>query len=188
MSINLVDTIRKNLGYSEMHKVDPNIQEVKTDERSFGANSIAQAAIPAILCGLYNESQSEDPEDRKLWENNDAKWMEYLFGDKKKEVIQKIADYAGSNPETIEHEMEHIAHEAVRVIQQNVADKNDPNAIRNFLTGQRDTILLYLPASLQIGTLLNNSAMDDRTNKMEGPVSSFMHKIEKQFNSTEQNH
>jgi hypothetical protein len=29
-----------------------------------------------------------------------------------------------------------------------------------------------------MGDLLNDEALDDRTNKMEGPISNFMHKIE----------
>jgi hypothetical protein len=37
---------------------------------------------------------------------------------------------------------------------------------------------VHLPAAMQLGYLLNDNAMDDRTNKMEGPVSSFMHTIE----------
>ena len=36
-------------------------------------------------------------------------------------------------------------------------------------------------AALHLGKLLDNPNMDDRTNKMEGPVSSFMHKIENIF-------
>ena len=46
------------------------------------------------------------------------------------------------------------------------------------MSGQRHNILVYLPAALQLGDLLNDNAMDDRTNKMEGPVSNFMHNIE----------
>jgi len=34
---------------------------------------------------------------------------------------------------------------------------------------------------LQIGKLLNDSTLDDRTNKMEGPISGLMHAIEKKF-------
>jgi hypothetical protein len=35
-----------------------------------------------------------------------------------------------------------------------------------------------LPPALQMGDLLNDNTMDDRTNKMEGPISSMMHSIE----------
>jgi hypothetical protein len=32
-----------------------------------------------------------------------------------------------------------------------------------------------------MGYLLGDESMDDRTNKMEGPISSFMHTIEDKF-------
>jgi hypothetical protein len=40
---------------------------------------------------------------------------------------------------------------------------------------------LYLPAALQIGQLLANDDLDDRTHKMEGPISNLMHSFEKRF-------
>ena len=43
---------------------------------------------------------------------------------------------------------------------------------------QRNNILPYLPAALQTGKLLNENTLDDRTNKMKGPVSNFVHSIE----------
>ena len=50
--------------------------------------------------------------------------------------------------------------------------------IKTFMGNHRHNILVYLPAALQAGYLLDDNAIDDRTNKMEGPVSSFMHSIE----------
>jgi hypothetical protein len=34
---------------------------------------------------------------------------------------------------------------------------------------------------MKMGDILNDEALDDRTNKMEGPVSGFMHRIENQL-------
>jgi hypothetical protein len=50
--------------------------------------------------------------------------------------------------------------------------------VRNYMNSQRHNILVYLPAALNIGDVLNDEGLDDKTNKMEGPVSNFMHKIE----------
>ena len=50
--------------------------------------------------------------------------------------------------------------------------------IRLFMSSQRHNILVHLPAALQLGDFLHDNAMDDRTNKMEGPVSNVMHTIE----------
>jgi hypothetical protein len=46
------------------------------------------------------------------------------------------------------------------------------------MNDQRHQVLVYLPAPLQLGDLIHDESLDDRTNKMEGPVSNFMHKIE----------
>jgi len=32
-----------------------------------------------------------------------------------------------------------------------------------------------------MGDILNDDTLDDRTNKMEGPISNFMHSIENKF-------
>ena len=49
--------------------------------------------------------------------------------------------------------------------------------VKTYFSGQKNNILLYLPAVLNIGELLNDSTLDDKTNKMEGPLSSLMQNI-----------
>jgi len=179
---NLIEIIRKNLGYNELNKIDPNTQDVQSEVKIHGTDSLAQAAVPAILCGLYNHLQ--DPNAATLiLEGDSVNWLDTIFGDKKKEVIDQIADYASTSVTAAKQESEHIANEAVRIVRQGIPDKTNFNAVQAFVTANKNDTLLYLPASLQLGYLLNNNNLDDRTNKMEGPVSSFMHKIEKQFNS-----
>jgi hypothetical protein len=46
------------------------------------------------------------------------------------------------------------------------------------MNSQRHSILSHLPAAMKMGDVLNEETFDDRTNKMEGPVSSFLHRIE----------
>lgn len=187
MIANLVESIQKNLGYEQLHKVDPNIQDVSGEVKSFGIDSIAQAAIPAVLCGLDNFIQSNNASMAVLGgTNSPAKPIPLIFGNKEEELIGKIADYAGSTVQTTDKEVEHIANEAIRLIKQAIPGE-DINAARTLLANQHDNFLLYLPASLQIGYLLNKNSLDDRTHKMEGPVSTLMHKIEKTFNSSESN-
>jgi hypothetical protein len=83
--------------------------------------------------------------------------------------------------------MQHIASESVRVVREHISDLHNENEIAAFVAHHKQEVLLYLPASLQLGVLLGNNNLDDRTNKMEGPVSSLMHRIERQFNSSENN-
>ena len=71
--------------------------------------------------------------------------------------------------------MENIADEAVNNVRTSAGTKSSFEGLRTFMEGQRHNILVYLPPALKIGDILNDEAMDDRTNKMEGPVSGFMH-------------
>jgi hypothetical protein len=81
--------------------------------------------------------------------------------------------------------MELIAREAIKVINENISTHTSDEAVKTFLIDQRNNILVYIPAGLQIGKVLHDNTIDDRTNKMEGPVSSNMHWLEKLFPSTD---
>jgi hypothetical protein len=66
----------------------------------------------------------------------------------------------------------------------NAADaggNNETATIQKILVSQRHNILTYLPPEMQLGKALQDNSMDDRTNKMEGPVSDLMHFFEKVF-------
>ena len=74
--------------------------------------------------------------------------------------------------------MEEVAQHAVSVVKENISKEESDSAVRQFLIDQRNNILVYLPAELQLGNVLDDNTLDDRTNKMEGPVSGFMHRVE----------
>ena len=71
---NLVESIQKNLGYAKLYKVDPNTQDIDEKEKSFGNNSLAQAGIPAVLCGLFNYILRPEGDSLTLLPEN-AKWL-----------------------------------------------------------------------------------------------------------------
>jgi hypothetical protein len=178
---NLVEAIQKNLGFQELDRVDPNTQEVPGNETTFGAHSLAQAAIPAILSGLYAFIEKKDGYEL-IKEGKSNSWMDTIFGIRKNELNQKISSYALVSPTFAALETEHIANEAVRLVREWISNKNDFYDVNDIASAQKQLTLHYLPASLQIGYLLGNNNLDDRTNKMEGPVSNLMHAIENQFN------
>jgi len=120
-----------------------------------------------------------------ILDGDSVNWLATIFGNKKDQIIDKIATYAKSTPTAAKQEAEHIANEAVRVVRQNISDHENFTTVQAFVKDNRNDTLKFLPASLQLGDLLNNNNIDDRTNKMEGPVSDFMHKLEKTFNSNE---
>ena len=180
---NLIETIQKNLGYQSLNKIDPNTQEVTEENKTFGSYSLAQAAIPAVLIGVYDFLEKKEGYNT-IKEGGNINWMDILFGNKKVEFNKKIAGYASVSPESAAQENEHIANEAVRLVQKWIKEGKDFQQTNEMAKSQKQETLHYLPAALQIGYLLGNNNIDDRTNKMEGPISNFMHAIEKQFNQS----
>lgn len=77
--------------------------------------------------------------------------------------------------------MEVIANETVKVVKNILGSGCLDKRSKNLFQRAKNNILLYLPAVLNIGELLNDSTLDDKTNKMEGPLSSLMQNIGSAF-------
>ena len=73
--------------------------------------------------------------------------------------------------------------EAANIIRTNAAGVKTAAAddVISYMKDQRNNILHYLPAALQLGALLDDDTLDDHTHKMDGPISGLMHSIEKAF-------
>lgn len=178
MITNIVETVQKNLGYPPLQKVDPNSQEVKHSEERSSPEKLAQSAITAVLAGLVKFGRSDIGANYLVSGGTKQNWLELIFAGKRSEAVDKVAHYSNTSvPETTEH-MQKIANEAVKLIHDSIGNKETPEKIKTYMKGQRHNILLYLPAAMQLGDLLNDDTLDDRTNKMEGPISNFMHTIE----------
>lgn len=189
MAANLVETIQKNLGYPELRKIDPNTQVVKDEKTSIDPQHLGQAAIPAVLLGLYKYGNTEQGSLNLLNENASTNWMDLFFTDKKGEVISKVASYSGVSNQNASNSMDQIASEAVKIIGQQTSDDATFANVKSYVSQQRSNILLYLPAELQLSTIIDDNTLDDRTNKMEGPMSNAVHFIENLFSgsTTEKN-
>jgi hypothetical protein len=179
--MNILETVQKNLGYNSLEKIDPNTQD--TRQNALGSTALAQAGIPAVLLGLYNRLET-NPDISVLDPDQKGSMLENIFGKSSNAVISRINDYSRLRDKLSGQELEHIAREAARVIREKIGADAAPSAIRNFVARNKPDVLLYLPPALDLGTLLKNNTLDDRTGKMEGPVSSLMHNLEKSFNSS----
>jgi hypothetical protein len=179
--MNIIETIQKNLGFTVLQKIDPNTQETADQGTAIGNGALAQAGIPAILLGIYNRLES-DPAFWVLEQEGDL--LGKIFGKSKNVVVSKIAEYSKNNDQHSVQQLEHIASESLRVLKDSLGNKTDENSIRSFVSKNKPDILLYLPPSLELGKVFQNNNLDDRTGKMEGPVSSFMRNVEKAFNSS----
>jgi hypothetical protein len=182
--MNILETIQKNLGYNSLEKIDPNTQD--TRQNALGSTALAQAGIPAVLLGLFNRLEI-NPDISVLDPDQKGSMLENIFGKSTNAVINRIDDYSKLRDKLGGQELEHLAREAVRVVREKIGAHAAPSAIRNFVARNKPDVLLYLPPALDLGTLLKNNSLDDRTGKMEGPVSSLMHNLEKSFNSSNGN-
>ncbi len=165
MAINLVEEIQKSLGWPALQKIDPNTQEVKKPENVSAADYLGQAAIPAVLLGLYKFSGNKEGNAAIVSGSLSDNLLERVFGNTKEEVVQSVAEYTGNTNEYTAENMELIAGEAIRIINKNITTQTSDEAVRTFLIDQRNNILVYLPAELQIGNALHDNTIDDRTNK-----------------------
>jgi len=176
MVTNIVEAIQQKLGYAPLKKVDPNTQEIKDAKKMSPEEKLPQAAIPAVLAAAIKYSDSKDGINLLTSENKDN-WLTTIYCGKENDAVQKVADYSGVNPDEVKRHMENISKETVAIARSFVKSP-DAEKLRSFMNSQRHSILSHLPASMKLGDTLNEETFDDRTNKMEGPVSSFLHKIE----------
>ena len=183
MTINLIETVQQNLGYPALQKIDPNTQQVKIDEKTPEEHKFSQAAIPAVLTALYRYVQSDDGAEDFLRDDISPNWVNKIFDKTKKEAIQKISAYAKQSTHETVAKMNAIATEAVKVANEALPVDASIKDVKFFFSNQINHILLYLPAALNMGELLNDSTLDDKTNKMEGPMSSLMQTVGAAFSS-----
>ena len=178
----LIESIQKNLGYPVIYKIDPNVQDVKSQDKTAGTAALAQAAIPAVIYGvlhyyLYNTNEQHSLDDKE-------KLLPQLFGKKAIELVERVALYAGASADTANDEMEHIAAETLRFVASS-ANTKDSSALKIFASNHKNDALMYLPATINIGEIFLDNTIDDITHKMEGPVSGLMHHFETYFDNPE---
>ena len=178
MAIDLIEQVRNQLGYKPLPKIDPNTQEPASNE----APDVGNAAIPAVLAGFYKRTRSEEAAS-KILNSKDENVLQELFCEHTNEVIESVANYSRVPPEAAKTEMQKVVF-AVQEVLQNHLKETKGSTVMTFFTTQRSNILKHLPVELHMGELINDPAMDDRTNKMEGPMSGMMHTIEKIFSSS----
>lgn len=181
--MNIIETVQKNLGFNALEKIDPNTQQPTGQENAFGNNALAQAGIPTILLGIYNMLE-QSPDLNLLDSEKKESFLERIFGKSTPTIVEHIDNYSKFPDKHNKQQLEHIASESMRVVKESIGTGASESAIRNFISKNKPDTLLYLPPSLEMGKILKNNNLDDRTGKMEGPISSLMHGVEKAFNTS----
>ncbi|RQO30264.1 hypothetical protein DBR32_11860 [Taibaiella sp. KBW10] len=164
MSENLILNMQEALG-TNIEKIDINDPNLHTPVHPESSDALAQAAIPAVLIGsLIHLAKQEHPEQYTAQ-------MDQVFAGKSDEVIDAIAKYAQTTPTEAGDYIARTIDAFNRVSQ----EQHEGNAkkLMSALENQQNDILRYLPSVLGLGPKLNIDIIDDRTNKMEGPLSSL---------------
>ena len=177
MTTNLIESIQQNLAYPPLKKIDPNTQDIKEKETESTIEHLAQAAIPAVLTAVYKLSRNDEGSLQILKADTHKDSLHTLFNGNESQLVEQVAAYAGVTANQAESHLENIADESIKLVRESVGSA-EPHKLTQFMNDQRHNILVYLPASLNLGDILKDESLDDKTNKMEGPVSNFMHKIE----------
>jgi hypothetical protein len=183
MSIDLLETVQKNLGYPPLQKIDPNTQAVAANEKTAAEDRFSQAAIPATLTALYKYVQADAGAAEVLRGDPSTNWADKIFPENKEVILNSIASYSKQTDQAVHLKLNEIAAEAVKLTRQQLPANAGIKEVKLFFSNQRNNILLYLPATLNMGSLLNDDTLDDNTNKMEGPISSLMHSIGNAFST-----
>jgi len=184
MSFNILESVRESLNYPPLQRVDPNTQEVPKNKYDELPDKFGQAAIPAVLTGLYRYVQSDEGAEEFLSPVNNRSWVEKIFSDHTKEIIDSIAIYANVPRRIAARGMNVIAKESIRMVREKLHHAT-PVQVKRFFHHQINTILLYLPAEVHTGEWLHYSALDDNINKMKGPISSLVQGIGAAFSNPE---
>lgn len=180
MSINITEEVQKRLQFPPLQKIDPNTETDQQEVREM-IFPVTQAAIMTALAGLYKITRTTEGSVRLLLAGKSGGWLNEVYGENLQPTLEKIAEYTHAPIDEVTRLVKDSADTSVLILHEQLAGNISAESFTNFMSAQRDNILTYLPAGLHLGEFLHDPTMDDNTNKMEGPVSSFMHKIENIF-------
>ena len=185
MSTNIVTTVQENLQYQPLKKIDPNTEQVIDQQNSGNSHSFGQAAIPALLAGLSQYVQSDDGASDFLHNVHSGNWIQQIFGGRQDKVVQAISNFSPHSNEDYYMEMEAIAGEIVKVTKEQLPANATIKDIKDFFQNEKANFLSYLLPELKVGVMLDNDSIDDKTHKMEGPVSGLIQSIGAAFDNDE---
>ncbi|MBC7866774.1 MAG: hypothetical protein H7X88_04490 [Gloeobacteraceae cyanobacterium ES-bin-316] len=184
--MDILEKLTKHFGYDPLSKIDPNTQDIKHIEGQADLHRFSQAAIPVILTGLHKFTSTDEGAEEILYPNNSTNWVSKIFAGETPEIIKRVNDYSGFDQAGTENKLNDIAAKAVMFIREAVAPASKPIDVKALLEAQINHILSYLPPSLHMGDILKDNALDDRTHKMEGPISSLVQAIGSGFSKADE--
>lgn len=183
MQTHLVSSLQQYFGYPSLQKIDPNTQEVAVG-RDQEHLRFGQAIIPTVIVGIARFLSTEQGLRSFRSGETYPNWGSRIFGRNNIELCKRIADYSNLRWEEVMPKMHEVIDRAFWMIRSKGMSNDDE--LRNFIEHEKNLTLIFLPATLKLGELLGNDALDDRTHKMEGPVSNLIKKLGGRFDTAEQ--
>ncbi|MEN9572016.1 MAG: hypothetical protein RL172_3247 [Bacteroidota bacterium] len=178
----LAQQIQQKLNYPPLQAIDA-ATDFPADESSFDA--LSQSAVISFLAAVYKATRTREDCEKLLQYSNHHELIQQLFGNTGA-VYQMIKAYTGTGLITSKARVTDVAAAYLCIINDQLKHSTDKaSALQSTLSAERDTILKYIPARLQLGQLLHDETIDDNSNKMHGPVSSLLHKIENSFSAAD---
>ncbi|UAY55909.1 hypothetical protein [Arachidicoccus terrestris] len=184
MAENIVKLLEDRLRDRPMKTVDPNTQAAGDEQTQSPKALYHRAVMSAALAGLLEFSRKDQNMRELLSNHSDRDYSQRVFHHHFSELEDRIRTYSGYSGGHPKEDFNFVLQELVDIVGAHAA--GDARAAKDFLSNQRANIVSYLPGDLHTGKLLNNSAIDDRTNKMHGPFSDFTHWMERIFSTSDQ--
>ncbi|NCI45875.1 hypothetical protein [Sediminibacterium soli] len=178
MSIHILEAVQRKLNLPGLVKVTPD--KGVTPQQTLPRPALHQVALVTVAAALYKLTRTSEGVVRLLLSGKNDNWLDLpgALGTTLPDVVAKVSEYGGSDEGSTEALMRKFADTLLLVLHEQLANNVNPDSVHEFMSGQRHHILVYVPADLKLGKMLNDSTWDDQTNHMEGPVSNFLHKIE----------
>ena len=185
MTRNIITSLQEKFNYPPLKKIDANTEQ-EVDRANFGNDhSFGQAAIPAILASFGQYVLSDEGASSFLNDDHSGNWIGTIFGDRQDEVVQAISKFTPQDDEDHYFEMESIADEVLIVTKEHLPANATIKDVKDHFQNEKVNFLSYLLPELKVGVLLNNDSLDDRTHKMDGPVSGLVQSIGAAFDNAE---
>ncbi len=179
--MNLPQQLQEYLKYPALQIIDANTG-LPADGKAFDA--LGQSVLITFLAGLYKATRIKENAVVLSSQTNATQLINTIFNNEG-EVLHTIAGYTNEPINIVKVKLAEVSHSYITFLQENAtADETKKEGyLQNMMTGQRSEILKYVPGGLKLGDLLNDPSLEDNTNKMQGPISTLMHKIENVFSA-----
>lgn len=181
--MNLPQQLQEQLNYPALQVINANTG-LPENEQAFDA--LSQSTLITFLSGLYKATRTKESAVAINSQVNGQELLSLIFKDEA-DVQNTIAAFAKQMIDVAKDKLEEVSNGFLVIMQQQNTNKaaNEESYLQNLMSAQRSEILKYLPTGLKLGALLNDKSLEDNTNKMQGPVSTLMHKIENVFSKAD---